>query len=433
MIKIISCKKQNKKISLTRPALSKNNSIQEKTKEIISEVRLKGDKALFQFTEKFDQVKLKNLTVSISEINDAEKKINSKEKDAILFAKKQIEKNQFAQLPKNIMLTVNEGVTCERQARAIQRVGLYIPGGSAPLVSTLLMLAVPATLAQCPEIILCTPPDKKGEINPAILFAANCCGISSIYKIGGAQAIAAMAYGTKTIPKVNKIFGPGNAWVTQAKILVSENPEGASIDLPAGPSELMVIADNEANECFVAADLLSQAEHGADSQVTLIALSQSFALNVIREIKKQINNLPRKNIIKKSLTKSRIILVNTIEQAIEISNAYAPEHLILNCTQPEKYKSLIQNAGAVFLGAWSPETVGDYVTGSNHILPTYGYARCYSGLSVTDFMKFISFQTVTLPGLKIIGKYAEKLAEIETLDAHKNAVSLRLNKGVTDE
>lgn len=414
--------------ALARPILSNNEDVRERVKEIIQEVKCCKDQALLALTERYDRVKLSELRVTAAEFERARNFISREAKQAIEFAKKQIQTNHSAQLPKPQSVQTCEGVKCERQARPIQRVGLYIPGGTAPLVSTVLMLCVPAQLADCPLRVMCTPPNKNGEIDPHILFAAELCGVTNIYKVGGAQSIAAMAYGTQSIPKVDKIVGPGNAWVTQAKMLVAQDPEGASIDMPAGPSEVMVIGDGDANPEYVAADLLSQAEHGPDSQVIFVTTSAEIANEVESEIHMQLAELQRYEIAKQSLEYSRIIVVNDLSEAISISNSYAPEHLILQVSTPEQYVSLIQNAGAVFLGKWAPETVGDYVTGSNHVLPTYGYAKSYSGLSVADFMKWISFQTLTQAGLTNIGRYAEKIAEIEGLDAHKRAVTRRLAK-----
>ncbi len=431
MMKIVQWKNLSpleQKNILLRPRLSENEALKKGVKDIIQKVRSGGDQALLKLTEIFDRVTLANLEVSEEEFENAFAFIESDARAAIEFAKAQIEINHSIQLPRNSKVQTCEGVICERQARPIDRVGLYIPGGSAPLISTVLMLALPAKIANCPLRILCTPPNSKGEVDPNILVAAKLCGIQSVYKVGGAQAIAAMAYGTESIPKVDKIFGPGNRWVTQAKILVSEDASGASIDMPAGPSELMVIADEKANAEFVAADLLSQAEHGPDSQVMLISLTESFAELVRAAIMPLVHENPRAEIIKQSLQHSQIILAANLAEAISISNLYAPEHLILQVENPQQYVKDIQNAGAVFLGEWAPETVGDYVTGSNHVLPTYGYARNYSGLSVLDFMKFISVQTVTKEGLEKIGPFAEKLAALEGLHAHKYAVSLRLSE-----
>jgi histidinol dehydrogenase len=411
---------------LQRPSLSTDNSIKEKTQDIINQVILNSDAALKELTARYDRVNLNQLQTSLAEFEEANAQINEFNMAAIKFAYKQINTFHAAQLMQSEVIETYPGIYCERQSRPIARVGLYVPGGTAPLISTLLMLAIPAQIAGCPLKILCTPANSNGKLDPNLLVAAKLCGIEHIFKVGGAQAIAAMAYGTKSIPKVDKIFGPGNSWVTQAKLLVSQDPNGASIDMPAGPSEVMVIADDCANPNYVAADLLSQAEHGKDSQVILICLSQEFALEVQRAIKLQEITLSRREIIDQALLNSRIIVAENIKQAIAINNLYAPEHLILQVMQPEKYIADVQNAGAVFLGPWSAETMGDYVTGSNHVLPTNGYARSYSGLSLSDFMKCISFQTVTLKAIQEIGGFAEKLAEMEGLAAHKQAISLRL-------
>ncbi len=418
--------KEERQKLLERPAVSNVPNFQEKVRDIIDQVIRCGDDAIMALTARYDQVLLKNLAVTHDEFAAAHRQIKPDALSAIEFAKKQIETYHRSLMPAGQKIKTCEGVTCERQARPISRVGLYIPGGSAPLVSTVLMLAVPAKIANCPLRIICTPPNKEGKIDPHILVAAELCGITQVYKTGGAQAIAGMAYGTETIPKVDKIFGPGNAWVTEAKIAVSQDPRGAGIDMPAGPSELLVIADDEANPAFAAADLLSQAEHGPDSQVILITTSEEFALEVKSEIKHQLAQLPRRAIAEKSLLCARLLVVNNVDQAIAISNSYAPEHLILQVANPQQYMPAIQNAGAVFLGNWAPETAGDYVTGSNHVLPTSGYARYCSGLSAMDFIKFINFQMVTADGLQTIGKYAEQLAQIEGLQAHQRAVSLRL-------
>lgn len=413
---------------LARPVITSSDDLREKVNVIIADVRSRGEQAVLELTAKFDRVQLNDLQVSDAELSNASQLIDQEARRAIEFAKLQLQINHTIQLPKTVTVQTGEGIWCERQARPIQRVGLYIPGGSAPLVSTMLMLGVPAELAGCPIRIICTPPNANGGIDPHILYAATLCGITQVFKVGGAQAIAAMAYGTKSIPKVDKIFGPGNAWVTQAKILVAQDPVGASIEMPAGPSEVLVIADSEADAEFVAADLLSQAEHGPDSQVLLVTTSTEMAKQVNDAIHRQLAGLKRYDIAKQALLNSRMIIVNTIEEAVAISNSYAPEHLILQVATPDQYVPQILNAGAVFLGQWAPETVGDYVTGSNHVLPTNGYAKSYSGLSVADFMKWISFQRVTHTGLKSIGPYAEKLADIEGLDAHQSAVSRRLAK-----
>ena len=416
------------KKQLARPATSQPAAIREKTQAIIQEVRQGGDQALLALTEKFDGVTLKTLAVTPDNIQAASQRISAQAKQAIQFAKQQLERNYRAQLPSASSVETCPGVVCQREWRAISRVGLYIPGGNTPLISTVLMLGVPALIANNPLRILCSPPNAQGEINPHILFAAQLCGIQQIYNIGGAQAIAAMAYGTATVPKVDKIFGPGNSWVTQAKMVVANEAEGAAIDLPAGPSEVLVIADEHADPDYVAADLLSQAEHGPDSQVILITLSVNVAERVQQALTAQLQTLPRQTIIKQALTYSRCFIVDNLQQALAISNRYAPEHLILEVNEPQRYTAEIQNAGAVFLGKWTPETLGDYVTGSNHVLPTYGYARQFSGLSVLDFMKAINFQSVTQDGLEAIGPYAQQLASLEGLAAHERAVTLRLEK-----
>lgn len=414
---------------LARPILNDQENIKTIVQRIIEQVKNSGDIAIKTLTAKYDAVQLDELQVRQAEFA-VTKNIDQAAIKALQFAKTQIEIYHRAQIPQTKVIQTCAGVFCERQYRPIERVGLYIPGGTAPLVSTVLMLGVPALIANCATKVLCTPCAVDGKINPYILAAAELCGIEKIYKVGGAQAIAAMAYGTETIPKVDKIFGPGNAWVTQAKQLVAQDPAGASIDMPAGPSEIMVIADAFANPAFVAADLLSQAEHGTDSQVILIALSKALTEKVVACVQQQIEMLPRSAIAKQALIHSRIIIAEDMHQAILISNTYSPEHLSLQVENPEQYISQIQHAGAVFLGAWSPETAGDYVTGSNHVLPTYGHAKSHSGLSLTDFMKSISFQKVTEEGLQNIGAYAEKLAEIEGLQAHKQAVSLRLQERI---
>lgn len=413
---------------LQRPNCQYTQANLEKTKAIIQQVREEGDQALFDLTAKFDRVRLSTLKIKPAEFVAAESEVDAATKTAILFAKNQIETYHQAERPETMTVETQAGVLCERQVRPIECVGLYIPGGSAPLVSTVLMLGVPAQIAGCKQKILCTPPDHNGQIDCRLLIAAKACGIENIYKVGGAQAIAAMGYGTSSIPKVNKIIGPGNTWVMQAKMLIAEDPEGASMDMPAGPSEVLIIADAKANPIFVAADLLSQAEHGPDSQVMLITTSDVFAKAVSNAVINQLKQLPRYTIANAALQHSRIILVKTIEEAVQISNRYAPEHLILQVESYETFVPLIENAGAVFLGKWTPEAVGDYVTGSNHVLPTNGFARTYSGLSVRDFMKFIHFQTVSLTGLQKIGPFAEKLAMIEGLIGHKQAISLRLKE-----
>lgn len=418
--------KEQQSEMLQRPNQIYLTEIEQKTQDIIKEVKTFGDIANRKFSLQFDQIQLDHFYVPIQEIEDAVNQISEERKEAINFAANQIEIYHRAQLSKKISINSIPGVKCEREARPLQTVGLYIPGGSAPLVSTVLMLGIPAKIAEVGQCILTTPPNKFGKVDPHLLYAANLCGINNIFKIGGAQAIASMAYGTDSIPKVDKIFGPGNAWVTQAKILVSKDPNGATIDLPAGPSEVLIIADQFANPSFLAADLLSQAEHGVDSQVILVTNSIELAIQVEKQIAVQIDKLTRKTIAKAALQNSKTLIVENIEEALNISNCYAPEHLILNVKNAEQYKAKIYAASTVFLGSWTSETLGDYVIGSNHVLPTNGYARKMSGLSLGDFMIHINFQTVNKKGLKSLGNSAKILAEIEGLDGHRNAVEIRL-------
>ncbi|CAN5251991.1 histidinol dehydrogenase [soil metagenome] len=398
------------------------SQLEEKVSAIMRDVQLRGDDAVCDYTKKFDGVTLNDFTVYLNENSGNE--ISEKLKSAILLAKSNIEKFHSTQFLKEEKTEVMPGVTCWRESRGIEKVGLYIPGGSAPLFSTVLMLSVPAQMAGCKEIILCTPPSKDGTIHPAILFAAKSCGITKLFAVGGVQAIAAMAYGTASIPKVNKIFGPGNSFVTCAKQLLAK--EGIAIDIPAGPSELAVYADETVNPAFVAADLLSQAEHGPDSQVVVVSKYKSVIENIISEINKQVEVLPRKEIAKVALSKSHAILVKSEIEAFELLNNYAPEHLILACADYEKLIVNIVNAGSVFLGEWSPESAGDYASGTNHTLPTNGNAKAWSGVSLDSFCKKITFQKLTKEGLKNIGTSVEVMAEAEGLEAHKNAVSIRL-------
>ncbi|MEE9452284.1 MAG: histidinol dehydrogenase [Gammaproteobacteria bacterium] len=410
---------------LQRPELQSQEDLRAKTAEIIAEVRARGDTALKDYTVQFDHVQLDDLTVSPQAFAVADD-VSEDARAAMQLAIRQIEAVHQAQMPQELSVEATPGVKCVRQTRPIARVGLYVPGGSAPLISTLMMLAVPAKIAGCPLRVLCTPPNKDGQIDAHILAAAQLCGIDKIFKIGGAQAVAAMAYGTATIPKVDKIFGPGNAWVTQAKILVAQDPQGASYDLPAGPSEVLVIADETANAEFVALDLLSQAEHDVAAQVILLTTSMLLGQQICGTIERQLAKLPRRKIIEQSLAHSRLLVVDDIATAIAISNRYAPEHLIMQVAEAEQHMAAIHYAGTVFLGSMAAEVLGDYVTGSNHVLPTYGFARVSGGLALTDFLKFISFQSMTAEGLQAIGPAAEKLAEIEGLHAHQQAVSVRL-------
>jgi len=403
-----------------------NASLEKTVRKILDKVKEKGDKAVLKYTKEFDGVKLKSLVVGEKEINKAAALLNDDLKQAIQQAKKNIETFHTPQKEEVKKIETMPGVTCWRQSVAIENIGLYIPGGSAPLFSTVLMLGVPAQLAGCKERILCTPPQKDGTINPAILYAANLCGVTTIIKAGGVQAIAAMAYGTESIPKVFKIFGPGNQYVTLAKQLIQQ--KGIAIDMPAGPSEVLVIADETSVPEFVAADLLSQAEHGPDSQVILITDSEPVAEKVSAAIKQQLEQLPRKKIAQQSLKNSKLVITKTIDIAIELSNLYAPEHLILSCADAEDVSKKITSAGSVFLGNYSPESVGDYASGTNHTLPTNGYAAMYSGVSLDSFVKKITYQQLTKEGLEKIGHTVMTMAAAEGLNAHKNAVAIRLNK-----
>ncbi len=393
---------------------------------ILNDVKKNGDKALIKYARMFDGVTLKSLTVSEEEIKSAVKEIPQPLKDAINIAYQNIEAFHKAQQVVEKVIETTPGVTCWRKSVAIEKVGLYIPGGSAPLFSTILMLGIPAQLAGCKEIVLCTPPNKSDTIHPAILYTANLVGTTKIYKVGGAQAIAAMAYGTETVPKVYKVFGPGNQYVTKAKELIQQS--GTAIDMPAGPSELLVIADETCNPAFVASDLLSQVEHGADSQVILLSTSESIIQQCLVEVQKQIMKLPRKEIAQKALNNSSALVLNDIEECLEFSNQYAPEHLILASENANDFVSGITNAGSVFIGNYSCEAAGDYASGTNHTLPTNGFAKSYSGVSLDSFEKKITFQELTKEGVNNIGKAIEIMAEAEGLLAHKNAVSIRLKE-----
>ena len=391
---------------------------------ILENVKINGDSAIRLYAEKFDGVSLKNFLISENEISLSKKEVSEELKSAIQLAKNNIECFHKGQKESINRIETSDGVECWRESRAIEKVGLYIPGGTAPLFSTVLMLGIPAKLAGCAEIVLCTPPAKDGSVNPAILYTADLIGINKIYKVGGAQAISAMAFGTESIPKVYKIFGPGNQYVTKAKELVQQT--GTAIDMPAGPSEVLVIADESCKPSFVAADLLSQAEHGADSQVILLSPSDDVIDKVLNEIDSQINELPRKEIAKLALKQSRAIQCASIEECVELSNYYAPEHLIIASEKAENLLGQIQNAGSVFVGNYSCESAGDYASGTNHTLPTNGYARNYSGVSLDSFIRKITFQRLTEKGIQNIGPSIECMAEAEELFAHKNAVSLRL-------
>ena len=394
--------------------------------QIFSEVKENGNVAVAKYTELFDGISVSELKVSSEEIKLAEKEISEELKQAIQLAKNNIEKFHKAQQSDPVQVETMEGVRCWQEKRPIEKVGLYIPGGSAPLFSTILMLAVPAALAGCKEVFLCTPPDKQGSVHPAILYTAQLCGVQQIYKVGGIQAIAAMTFGTETIPKTHKLFGPGNQFVTVAKQIATKF--GVAIDMPAGPSELMVFADDTANAAFVASDLLSQAEHGADSQVILVTTSQKMLEAVEIGVSEQIRELPRKQIAQKAIENSKLILVKNDNEALAMINEYAPEHLIVVAENESFFVQGVMNAGSVFIGNYTPESAGDYASGTNHTLPTNGYARQYSGVNLDSFLKSMTFQKISKKGIRTIGKAIEVMAEAEGLMAHKNAVSLRLKE-----
>lgn len=391
---------------------------------VLTDVRTRGDRAVLDYEEKFDRVSLSSLQVTEAEMEAAEQLVPEELKDALRQAERNIATFHEAQRFQGKKIETAPGVVCWQKAVPIEKVGLYIPGGTAPLFSTVLMLAVPARLAGCREIVLCTPPDREGRVNPAILHAARLAGVHRIFKAGGVQAIGAMAYGTETVPKVYKIFGPGNQYVMAAKQQVSLHE--VAIDMPAGPSEVLVVADEKANPVFVAADLLSQAEHGADSQVLLVTTSDRMLERVREEVQVQLEQLPRRELAVRSLEHSKLILVHSMEEAMELANAYAPEHLILEVEDYTSLSEKVVNAGSVFMGAYTPESAGDYASGTNHTLPTSGYARAYSGVNLDSFVRKITFQELSPEGIRNIGPAIEKLASGEQLDAHKNAVTLRL-------
>ncbi len=423
-MKIIQYPSPNTWKELIRRPENEKVSLQETVQKVFTEVGNSGDEALKKYTLQFDKVDLSDLKVSDNELAEAEQLISDELKQAIIQAKNNIEKFHLSQKETFQVIETQPEVKCWRESRAIEKVGLYIPGGSAPLFSTALMLGVPAKIAGCKQIVLCTPPDKNGKIHPAILFAAKTIGIQEIYKVGGIQAIAALTLGTESIPKVYKIFGPGNQYVTAAKQHAQEF--NVSIDLPAGPSEVLVIADSQANPDFVAADLLSQAEHGADSQVVFLTTDETILNQTLTAIDKQLETLPRKEIAEKALNNSLTVLFKTLDECLEFNNLYAPEHLILATENAMQHTPKIENAGSVFLGNYSCESAGDYASGTNHTLPTNGYAVNYSGVSLDSFIKKITFQELSKTGLKNIGKTIELMAEAEQLHAHKNAVNIRL-------
>lgn len=413
---------------VSRPAVQNREAMKAKVRKLMKEVEKRGDSAVRTLTKRFDGVDLKNFEVTSAERKTALAQMSPTILKGMERAVRQIRTFHESQRTKPLRVETSTGLVCQRMSRPIGRVGLYIPGGSAPLPSTVFMLGVPSQIAGCSLRVLCSPPSKEGKIDPHILVAAELCGIDRIYKIGGAQAIAAMAYGTKSVPKVDKIFGPGNAWVTEAKMNAASDPNGAAFDMPAGPSEVLIIADDSAHPSFVAADLLSQAEHGPDSQVVLVSSDKNLIEQVFVEIDNQLASLPRKAIAKKSISKSLFIQTSDVNEAVEVSNLYAPEHLILQVREPHRLIDQIQNAGSVFVGPWSPESVGDYASGTNHVLPTYGYARAFGGLSLDSFLKYITFQELTPTALKDIGPVVQSLAEVEGLDAHSRAVGIRLEQ-----
>jgi histidinol dehydrogenase len=409
-----------------RPAQSRAGELRRGVERIIAAVREHGDTALRELSAKYDRCTLDAIEVDEAEFAAAEAFLDPALKAAIREAAARIELFHRAAAPQPVAVDTAPGVRVERMLRPISRVGLYVPAGSAPLPSTALMLGVPAHIAGCREVVLCSPARADGRCDEAVLYAARLTGVHKVFKLGGAQAIAAMAYGTASVPKCDKLFGPGNAWVTEAKLQVSSDPDGAAIDMPAGPSEVLVIADADANPVFVAADLLSQAEHGPDSQVILLSPSAELLDRAAAEVERQCAALPRADIARQALAQSRLIAIDSLAQAVEVSNRYAPEHLILQVAAPRALLDGIDSAGSIFLGQWTPESVGDYCSGSNHVLPTYGYARSYSGVSVASYQKQISVQEVSEEGLRNIGPCTATLAAAEQLEAHRRAVTLRL-------
>ncbi|ELB2148103.1 histidinol dehydrogenase [Vibrio parahaemolyticus] len=409
---------------LERPAIAEGANITAAVADVIAKVRTQGDAALLELTEKFDRVKPESIRVPSKEINAASERLSAEMKQALEQAYSNIVKFHKAQKPQPIKVETQPGVMCEQVTRPIQKVGLYIPGGSAPLPSTVLMLGVPAKIAGCRKVVLCSPPPIADEI----LYVAKLCGIDEVYNVGGGQAVAAMAYGTKSVSKVDKIFGPGNAYVTEAKRQVSNDFRGAAIDMPAGPSEVLVIADETADPDFIAADLLSQAEHGPDSQVVLVTPSPIVADQVTDAVQRQLKALSRADIAQKALASSLIIISESITQAVSISNYYGPEHLIVQTKNPRELLPLLDDAGSIFLGDWSPESAGDYASGTNHVLPTYGYTRTYSSLGLADFSKRMTVQELSAEGLQNLAPTVVTMAEAEGLDAHKRAVTIRVEK-----
>ena len=422
---------QARRAALLRPAITQNTDLDSRARDIIAAVRRDGDEALIRLARELDQAVLTALRVSEDEAKSAEAALPAQARAAIETAITNVRRFHEAQSTPPVRVETAPGVVCERISKPLDAVGLYVPAGTAPLPSTAIMLGVPSAIAGCPIRILCTPPRPDGRADPAVVVAARACGVQEIFKAGGAQAIAAMAYGTASIPKVAKIFGPGNAWVTAAKALVAADPEGAALDLPAGPSEVLVVADSRADPRFVALDLLSQAEHGPDSHVVLVTPDEALVARVEAEIDAALRTLPRRAIIEQALRHSVAILVSDLTEAIAVANSYAPEHLILQVTEPRAVVADVSTAGSVFLGRWTPESVGDYCSGTNHVLPTYGYARAYSGLSVADFQRRMTLQEVSLSGLRGLAPTVLALAGLEGLDAHARAVTVRLEAADT--
>ncbi len=412
--------------ALARPPQARSASLRDGVAQIIANVRARGDDALLELTERHDHCRLEAIAVDESEFVAAEAQLAESLKAAIREAAARIQHYHRATAPAPSAVDTAPGVRVERMLRGIDRVGLYVPAGSAPLPSTALMLGIPARIAACRDVVMCSPVRPDGRCDAAVLYAARLTGVRHVFKLGGAQAIAAMAYGSTSVPRCDKLFGPGNGWVTEAKMQVAMDAEGAAIDMPAGPSEVMVIADADANVEFVAADLLSQAEHGPDSQVMLVTPSATLRVAVMQAIERQSADLPRRDIVTHALARSRLLLVASLEQALEVANAYAPEHLIVQTARPRELLDRVRNAGSVFLGPWAPESVGDYCSGSNHVLPTYGHARAFSGLSVASYQKQITVQELSEAGLRAIGPCTATLAAAEQLEAHRRAVTVRL-------
>lgn len=410
---------------LMQRGITDTSAMRETVAAVLADVRRRGDQALLEYEERFDGVTLTSLRVSEAEMAEAESLVGEPLKEALAVAAANIRRFHEAQRMQPISVVTTGGVTCSQRAVPIQKVGLYVPGGTAPLFSTVLMLAIPAKIAGCRQIVLCTPPDRQGKIHPAILYTARMAGVTEIYKIGGSQAIAAMAYGTETVPRVYKIFGPGNRFVMEAK--QQANVQNVAIDMPAGPSEVMIIADGEANPTFVAADFLSQAEHGADSQSILLTTDRTLAEKVADETERLLAALPRRDLIRRSLSHSRIIVLANEDEMMDFANEYAPEHLIINHKEADRLAERVENAGSVFLGAYACESAGDYASGTNHTLPTSGYAHAYSGVNLDSFMKKITFQTLSEEGIANLGPVIETLAENEELLAHKLAATVRIN------